>query len=116
MEQKNIYNDIAARTNGDIYIGVVGPVRTGKSTFIKRFMDELVLPNISDTAKRERATDELPQSAAGRTIMTTEPKFIPEEAVGVTLSGGVKIKLRMIDCVGYIVPGALGYIENEQPR
>ncbi len=116
MEQKNIYNDIAARTNGDIYIGVVGPVRTGKSTFIKRFMDELVLPNISDTAKRERATDELPQSAAGRTIMTTEPKFIPEDAVGVTLSGGVKIKLRMIDCVGYIVPGALGYIENEQPR
>ncbi len=116
MEQKNIYNDIAARTNGDIYIGVVGPVRTGKSTFIKRFMDELVLPNISDSAKRERATDELPQSAGGRTIMTTEPKFIPEEAVGVTLSGGVKIKLRMIDCVGYIVPGALGYIENEQPR
>ena len=116
MENKNIYNDIAARTNGDIYIGVVGPVRTGKSTFIKRFMDELVLPNITDSAKRERATDELPQSAAGRTIMTTEPKFIPEEAVGVTLSGGVKIKLRMIDCVGYIVPGALGYIENEQPR
>ncbi len=116
MEQKNIYSDIATRTNGDIYIGVVGPVRTGKSTFIKRFMDELVIPNISDSAKRERATDELPQSAAGRTIMTTEPKFIPEDAVGVTLSGGVEIRVRMIDCVGYIVPGALGYIENEQPR
>lgn len=116
MQQKNIYSDIASRTGGDIYIGVVGPVRTGKSTFIKRFMDELVLPNITNSAKRERATDELPQSAAGRTIMTTEPKFIPEEAVPVTLSGGVEIKLRMIDCVGYIVPGALGYIENEQPR
>lgn len=116
MEQKNIYSDIATRTNGDIYIGVVGPVRTGKSTFIKRFMDELVIPNISDLSKRERATDELPQSAAGRTIMTTEPKFIPEDAVAVTLSGGVEIKVRMIDCVGYIVPGALGYIENEQPR
>ncbi len=116
MEMKNIYGDIATRTNGDIYIGVVGPVRTGKSTFIKRFMDELVIPNISDSAKRERATDELPQSAAGRTIMTTEPKFIPEDAVSVTLSGGVEIRVRMIDCVGYIVPGALGYIENEQPR
>ncbi len=116
MQQKNIYSDIACRTGGDIYIGVVGPVRTGKSTFIKRFMDELVLPNITDSARRERATDELPQSAAGRTIMTTEPKFIPEQAVGVTLAGGVKISLRMIDCVGYIVPGALGYIENEQPR
>ena len=116
MEQKNIYGDIATRTNGDIYIGVVGPVRTGKSTFIKRFMDELVIPNISDAAKRDRATDELPQSAAGRTIMTTEPKFIPENAAAVTLSGGVEIRVRMIDCVGYIVPGALGYIENEQPR
>ncbi len=116
MEQKNIYSDIAARTQGDIYIGVVGPVRTGKSTFIKRFMDELVLENISDYSKRERATDELPQSAAGRTIMTTEPKFIPEEAVEVTLGGGVGLKVRMIDCVGYIVPGAIGYIEDEQPR
>lgn len=116
MEHKNIYSDIAARTQGDIYIGVVGPVRTGKSTFIKRFMDELVIPNINDSAKRERATDELPQSAAGRTIMTTEPKFIPEEAVEITLGDGIGLKVRMIDCVGYIVPGALGYIENEQPR
>ena len=116
MEHKNIYSDIAARTQGDIYIGVVGPVRTGKSTFIKLFMDELVIPNIDDSAKRERATDELPQSAAGRTIMTTEPKFIPEEAVEITLGGGIGLKVRMIDCVGYIVPGALGYIENEQPR
>lgn len=116
MEHKNIYSDIAARTQGDIYIGVVGPVRTGKSTFIKRFMDELVIPNIDDSAKRERATDELPQSAAGRTIMTTEPKFIPEDAVEITLGGGIGLKVRMIDCVGYIVPGALGYIENEQPR
>ncbi|MBQ8026563.1 MAG: stage IV sporulation protein A [Clostridia bacterium] len=116
MEHKNIYSDIAARTQGDIYIGVVGPVRTGKSTFIKRFMDELVIPNIDDSAKRERANDELPQSAAGRTIMTTEPKFIPEDAVEVTLGGGIGLKVRMIDCVGYIVPGALGYIEGEQPR
>ncbi len=116
MENKSIYSDIAARTKGDIYIGVVGPVRTGKSTFIKRFMDELVIPNIDDLARRERATDELPQSAAGRTIMTTEPKFIPEEAVEITVGGGVGIKVRLIDCVGYIVPGALGYIEDEQPR
>ncbi len=116
MENKSIYDDIAARTQGDIYLGVVGPVRTGKSTFIKRFMDELVIPNIEDSAKRERANDELPQSAAGRTIMTTEPKFIPEEAVEVTLGGGVTMRVRMIDCVGYIVPGALGYIEDEQPR
>ncbi len=116
MEHKNIYSDIAARTKGDIYIGVVGPVRTGKSTFIKRFMDEIVIPNIDDTARRNRANDELPQSASGRTIMTTEPKFIPEEAVGVTLGGGIELKVRMIDCVGYIVPGAVGYIENEQPR
>ena len=82
MEERNIYQDIAQRTNGDIYIGVVGPVRTGKSTFIKRFMDTIVIPNIDDRSRRERAVDELPQSAAGRTIMTTEPKFIPEEAVG----------------------------------
>ncbi len=116
MENKNIYSDIAARTNGDIYIGVVGPVRTGKSTFIKRFMDELVIPNIGDESRKNRANDELPQSASGRTIMTTEPKFIPEEAVEVTLGGGIGLKVRMIDCVGYIVPGAVGYIENEQPR
>ncbi len=112
----NIYTDIGARTGGDIYIGVVGPVRTGKSTFIKKFMEALVLPNISDPYGRERANDELPQSAAGRTIMTTEPKFIPNEAVEVTLQENTSFRVRMIDCVGYIVPDALGYIENQAPR
>lgn len=112
----NIYRDIRSRTGGDIYIGVVGPVRTGKSTFIKKFMDTLVLPNIQESFKRERATDELPQSASGRTIMTTEPKFIPEEAVEINLPGNAHLNVRMIDCVGYIVPSSLGYIENDQPR
>ncbi|MDR1465587.1 MAG: stage IV sporulation protein A [Oscillospiraceae bacterium] len=116
MEERSIYNDIAQRTQGDIYLGIVGPVRTGKSTFIKQFMDTLVLPNIALAAKRERAQDELPQSASGRTIMTTEPKFIPEEAVEVSLPGNARMRVRMIDCVGYIVPSALGYIENDQPR
>lgn len=116
MEERNIYSDIAQRTNGDIYIGVVGPVRTGKSTFIKRFMDTLVIPNIENEQTRGRATDELPQSAAGRTIMTTEPKFIPEEAVEVNIGGNATFRVRMIDCVGYIVPSAIGYIEDEQPR
>ena len=116
MEGRSIYQDIAQRTEGDIYIGVVGPVRTGKSTFIKRFMENLVLPNISNTYKKERATDELPQSAAGRTIMTTEPKFIPNEAVEVTLADNATFRVRMIDWVGYIVPSALGYIENDNPR
>lgn len=111
-----IYRDIAARTGGDIYIGVVGPVRTGKSTFIKQFMDTLVLPNIDSEYSRERAVDELPQSAAGRTIMTTEPKFIPEQAVEISVSGAVGMKVRMIDCVGYVVPSALGYIEENAPR
>lgn len=112
----NIYQDIQTRTGGDIYIGVVGPVRTGKSTFIKKFMDTLVIPNIEDLSKRERAIDELPQSASGRTIMTTEPKFIPENAVEVRLQGNAHFMVRMIDCVGYIVPSSLGYIENDQPR
>lgn len=116
MRERNIYEDIARRTNGDIYIGVVGPVRTGKSTFIKRFMDTLVIPNIENESRRERAVDELPQSAGGRTIMTTEPKFIPEDAVEVTIGGNASFNVRMIDCVGYIVPGAVGYIEDEQPR
>lgn len=116
MTSSNIYNDIAVRTGGDIYIGVVGPVRTGKSTFIKQFMDTLVIPNIADEAKRERATDELPQSASGRTIMTTEPKFIPEDAVEITMPENALFRVRMIDCVGYIVPGALGYIEDDKPR
>ncbi len=116
MEERNIYQDIAKRTGGDIYLGIVGPVRTGKSTFIKRFMDTLVIPNIENESRRERATDELPQSSAGRTIMTTEPKFIPEDAVEVKLDGVSSFRVRMIDCVGYIVPSALGYIEDEAPR
>lgn len=116
MANSNIYRDIAARTGGDIYIGVVGPVRTGKSTFIKKFMETMVLPNIEDSLRRERANDELPQSSGGKTIMTTEPKFIPEDAVEITLPSKSKMKVRMIDCVGYIVPSALGYIEGENPR
>ena len=113
---KDIYADIALRTGGDIYIGVVGPVRTGKSTLIKRFMETLVIPNIESSYTKDRAVDELPQSAAGKTIMTTEPKFIPEEAVPVQLADGAQFRARMIDCVGYIVPSALGDIENELPR
>ncbi|MBQ2944075.1 MAG: stage IV sporulation protein A [Ruminococcus sp.] len=116
MEQRNIYQDIATRCGGDIYIGVVGPVRTGKSTFTKRFMDTLVIPNIDDEFRAQRANDELPQSAGGRTIMTTEPKFIPEDAVQITLEGNATLSVRMIDCVGYIVRGALGYIEEDAPR
>lgn len=116
MTETDIYKDIATRTEGNIYIGVVGPVRTGKSTFIKKFMENLVIPNIDGEHKRERAIDELPQSAAGKTIMTTEPKFIPEEAVSLTLEGNVEMNVRLIDCVGYIVPSALGYIENNCPR
>ena len=116
MENTGIYADIAERTGGDIYIGVVGPVRTGKSTFIKKFMDTLVIPNISGKYSVERAIDELPQSAAGRTIMTTEPKFIPEEAVEVEIENSASFRVRMIDCVGYIVPSAIGYIEENAPR
>lgn len=116
MDNKTIYRDIAQRTQGDIYIGVVGPVRTGKSTFIKKFMETLVLPNIDSDFRRERAIDELPQAAAGKTIMTTEPKFIPEEAVQIRLDASATLDVRMIDCVGYIVPSALGYIEDDQPR
>ncbi len=116
MDAQNIYENIAKRTGGDIYIGVVGPVRTGKSTFIKRLMDTLVIPNIDSEYKRERATDELPQSAAGRTIMTTEPKFIPEQGVSIVVDGTASMDVRLIDCVGYIVPSALGYIEDNAPR
>ncbi len=116
MENLRIYKDIALRTGGDIYIGVVGPVRTGKSTLIKKFMDTLVIPNIDSKYSAERAIDELPQSAAGRTIMTTEPKFIPEEAVEVNVDDVASFRVRMIDCVGYIVPSALGYIEENAPR
>ena len=116
MNEFNLYSDISARTGGEIYLGIVGPVRTGKSTFIKRFMDICVLPAMTDANARTRATDELPQSAAGKTIMTTEPKFIPEEAVEIKLSDNAVFNVRMIDCVGYIVPAAIGYIENEAPR
>lgn len=112
MEEFNIYQDIAERTGGDIYIGVVGPVRTGKSTFIKKFMDLLVLPNIKKGYDHERTTDELPQSGGGRTIMTTEPKFVPDEATTISIDEAISFRVRLVDCVGYTVPGALGY-ENE---
>jgi stage IV sporulation protein A len=116
MTDTNLYHDIATRTGGDIYIGVVGPVRTGKSTLIKRFMDSMVIPNIENIYMKERARDELPQSGSGRTIMTAEPKFVPEEAVEIQLDGAGKVKVRLIDCVGYMVNGALGQMENEAPR
>lgn len=116
MEERNVYQDISRRTDGDVYIGVVGPVRTGKSTFIKRFIDALVLPNIKDESVYRRTLDELPQSSAGRTIMTTEPKFIPEESVEISLGNNAAFQVRMIDCVGYIVKSAIGYSEENQPR
>lgn len=116
MTEYSIYQDIKERSGGDVYIGVVGPVRTGKSTFIKKFMDLLVIPNIENEYEAQRARDELPQSAMGRTIMTTEPKFVPNEAVSVTLSGNAKMKVRMIDCVGYIVEDSAGYMEGDEPR
>lgn len=116
MAEHSIYKDIAERTGGDIYIGVVGPVRTGKSTFIKRFMEALVLPNIKEGYSRDRARDEMPQSAAGKTVMTTEPKFIPDEAVTICIDDCSNLKVRMVDCVGYIVPEALGTIEDGHPR
>lgn len=116
MAEHSIYRDIAERTGGDIYIGVVGPVRTGKSTFIKRFMESLVLPNIDDGYSKDRARDEMPQSAAGKTVMTTEPKFVPDEAVTITVDECASLRVKMIDCVGYIVSEALGTIENGQPR
>jgi len=116
VEGNNILRDIAERTGGDIYLGVVGPVRTGKSTFIKRFMELMVIPNIKDGYDRERAKDELPMSGAGRTITTTEPKFVPNEAVEINLRNQLNLKVRLIDCVGYSVPGALGYQEDEAPR
>lgn len=111
-----IYKDISERTGGDIYIGVVGPVRTGKSTFIKRFMDTVIIPNIPDGFRQERAKDELPQSAAGRTIMTTEPKFIPEDAIELSFDENAHLRVRMIDCVGYIVPSSEGYFDEDGPR
>jgi len=116
MDKFQIYKDIQARTNGEIYIGVVGPVRTGKSTFIRRFMELMVLPQITDVNDRKRAQDELPQAAAGKTIMTTEPKFIPKEAVKIHLDTDEELSVRMIDCVGYLVDGVSGHIENEKER
>ena len=116
MNDNRIYEDIALRTGGDIYIGVVGPVRTGKSTFIKRFMDTLVIPNIDNTYVRERAKDELPQSGSGKTVMTAEPKFVPEDAVEISLDGTSSFSVRLIDCVGYMVPGAAGIFEGDRER
>lgn len=112
----NLYKDIQQRTNGEIYIGVVGPVRTGKSTFIKRFMDLFVLPQIEDENEQIRTRDELPQSSGGKTITTTEPKFIPKEAVEIDLTDGVKAKVRLVDCVGYMTEGAAGHLENGEER
>lgn len=116
MDNFHLYKDIEARTGGDIYIGVVGPVRTGKSTFIKRFMNLMVLPNIENEHERIQARDEMPQSAAGRTIMTTEPKFIPKEAVTIKLDNDVEADVRLIDCVGFMADGAVGHIENDEER
>ena len=116
MENFDIYKKIAERSNGDIYLGVVGPVRTGKSTFIRKFMETLVLPTISDLFKRERAMDSMPQPADGKTIMTTEPKFVPQDGVTVDISGSAKAKVKLIDCVGFPVDGAIGDTENGKPR
>ncbi|MGD6815746.1 stage IV sporulation protein A [Metabacillus sp. 84] len=116
MEKVDIFKDIAERTGGDIYLGVVGAVRTGKSTFIKKFMELVVLPNIGNEADKARAQDELPQSAAGRTIMTTEPKFVPNQAVSVHVEEGLEVNIRLVDCVGYTVPGAKGYEDENGPR
>jgi len=113
---ENIFRDIAERTGGDVYLGVVGPVRAGKSTFIKRFMDLLVIPNIINNYDRERAIDELPQSGAGKTIMTTEPKFVPNEAVEIQVKEGLSVAVRLVDCVGYTIPGAKGYEDENGPR
>ncbi len=116
MDNFHVYKDMEARTKGEIYIGVVGPVRTGKSTFIKRFMELLVLPAMEDENSRTMSRDELPQSAAGKTIMTTEPKFIPKEAAAIQLGEGISVKVRLIDCVGFMVEGAAGHIENDGER
>ena len=116
MERVDLFKDIAERTGGDIYLGVVGAVRTGKSTFIKKFMELVVLPNIASESERARAQDELPQSAAGRTIMTTEPKFVPNQAISVHVDEGLEVNIRLVDCVGYTVPGAKGYEDENGPR
>ena len=116
MSDNSIYSDIAKRTGGDIYIGVVGPVRTGKSTFIHRFLDNVVIPNIENEYDRQRTLDEMPQSASGRMIMTTEPKFVPDDSVRVALDEGIEFRVKMVDCVGYLVDGALGAEENGENR
>ena len=116
METTSIYQDMAQRTGGSVYIGVVGPVRTGKSTFVKRFMETLVLPHIENSYRRDRAQDELPQSGSGRTIMTAEPKFVPEEAVELRLAEGAAFSVRLVDCVGYMVDSAVGQFEDLSPR
>ena len=116
MSDFNIYKDIAERTNGDIYVGVVGPVRTGKSTFITKVMEKLVLPNILDGYSKDRTRDEMPQSGDGKSIMTTQPKFIPNEAVSVKLDSDITFGIRMVDCVGYLVDGAIGHVEDDKPR
>lgn len=116
MDQNALYRDIAGRCGGDIYIGVVGPVRTGKSSFIKRFMELMVLPNMEDAHGRERARDELPQSGAGKTVMTNQPKFVPNEAVELHLKDAANARVRLVDCVGYLVPGALGTSEEDGAR
>ena len=116
MEDVNIFEDISSRTGGNIYISAVGPVRTGKSTFIKKFMDLVVLPRITDEYDRARTTDSLPQSGAGKTIMTTELKFVPDDAILIEVQDGVKAKVRLVDCVGYAIDGALGFMESNGPR
>ena len=116
MEEFDIYKDIRERTDGNVYFGVVGPVRAGKSTFIRSFMQKLVMPRMKDAPEKDRILDELPQSATGRTIMTTQPKFIPGEAVSVTLANGVDAGIRLVDCVGYMVDGAEGSTDGDKPR
>lgn len=116
MERFDIFRDITQRTGGDVYVGVVGPVRTGKSTFIRRFLEHLVLPKVTDPGERQRLVDSMPQPAAGRTIMTTEPKFVPEDGVEIVIPDNIHMNVRMVDCVGYTVPGAIGYEEDGLPR
>ena len=116
MDNFQLYKDISKRTGGELYLGVVGPVRSGKSTFIKRFMDVCVVPNMADDYTKKLVVDELPQSAAGKTITTTEPKFVPKEAAKISLDNDIEVKVRLIDCVGYMVEGASGHMENDAER